>query len=164
MSERTRTFYGKYRGVVTAIDDPFHKGRVRARVPDVFGLIRVSGWAEPATPYAGPGVGLYLVPPVGASVWIEFEHGDPDFPIWSGCFWANEGDVPAEADDPKVKVLKTDSATITLDDLAEAITITTDNSQITLLKDSIVIQHQHSAAIKLAGPTVSINQDALEVT
>jgi uncharacterized protein involved in type VI secretion and phage assembly len=97
-------------------------------------------------------------------VWIEFEHGDPDFPIWSGCFWADQKDLPVEADDPQVKVLKTDSATITLDDLAQAITITTANSEITLLRDCIVIQHQHSAVIKLAGPTVSINTDALEVT
>jgi len=31
-------------------------------------------------------MGLFALPSVGAGVWIEFEHGDPDYPIWSGCW------------------------------------------------------------------------------
>ena len=56
-----------------------------------------SGWALPAVPYAGDGVGFFMIPPIGASVWIEFEHGDPDYPIWTGCFWADAGPAAGPA-------------------------------------------------------------------
>ena len=50
----------------------------------------------PCAPFAGSGVGFFALPPVGANVWVEFEGGDPDYPIWSGCFWG-AGEVPAHA-------------------------------------------------------------------
>jgi len=74
---------------------------------------RESGWALPCVPYAGKGVGLFLIPPVNAFVWIEFEQGDLDYPIWSGCFWG-DNDTPASPAEPEMKVLKTDAGTITI--------------------------------------------------
>ena len=50
------------------------------------------------------------VPPVGANVWVEFEGGDVNYPIWSGCFWG-PGELPAEAtvgDPDKIQVLKSE--------------------------------------------------------
>ena len=78
-------FYGMYRGKVTDNEDPLIRGRIRAQVPAISD--KPLTWAEPCTPYAGPKVGWYAIPPVGANVWIEFERGDSDYPIWSGCFW-----------------------------------------------------------------------------
>jgi uncharacterized protein involved in type VI secretion and phage assembly len=52
-------------------------------------------WAVPCTPYAAPQAGFLLLPPVDALVWIEFEAGDPNYPIWSGCFWERVEDMPA---------------------------------------------------------------------
>jgi uncharacterized protein involved in type VI secretion and phage assembly len=155
---------GKFRGVVVDNNDPNQLGRLTARVPDVFGD-ETSGWALPATPYAGDGVGLYLIPPVGASVWIEFEHGDPEYPIWSGCFWAG-GEVPASPASPNVKVLKTPAGTITINDTSGAagITIeTADGKKIVLDSGGIEIT-VGQAVVKLSGPTVSVNSGALEVT
>src|SRR5437667_1720457 len=106
-------FYGKYRGKVTDNDDPNGLGRIRVKVQDVLGD-EESGRALPATPYAGDGVGLYLIPPVDAFVWVEFEHGDPDYPIWTGCFWGTRDTVPGSG--PDIKVLQTDTGTITIDD------------------------------------------------
>ena len=80
------SFFGKYRGVVTDNKDPLMIGRVRARVPDVMGDGE-SGWAMPCAPFGGAAAGLLRLPTVGAGVWIEFEHGDPDYPIWAGCWW-----------------------------------------------------------------------------
>lgn len=111
-------FFGKYRGKVTDNKDPLSLGRIQAVVPGVFGM--VTNWALPCAPYAGDQVGFYAIPPIGAVVWIEFEGGDPTFPIWSGCFWQT-GQVPTEvgtnADDPsQVKVFKTRVATLWIND------------------------------------------------
>ena len=85
-------FYGKYRGVVTENKDPLMLGRIRATVPAVLGD-RETGWALPCAPYGGDGVGFVFLPPNETNVWIEFEGGNPDLPIWSGCFWVT-GEIP----------------------------------------------------------------------
>ncbi len=157
-------FYGKYRGVVSDNRDPLMMGRVKAQVADVLGD-QDSGWALPCVPYAGDSVGLFLLPPVGANVWIEFEHGDPDYPIWSGCFWA-QGQVPASPAAPEMKVLKTDGGTLTLDDTpgAGGITIeTTAGMKMTLTPTSVEVDDGQGGKLKLSGPQVSVNDGALEV-
>ncbi len=161
------TFYGKYRGVVTKNNDPNGLGRIRVNVQDVLGD-RESGWALPATPYAGDGVGLYLIPPVNAFVWVEFEHGDPDYPIWTGCFWGSRDRLPASPTGPDLKVLKTDFGTITLNDSASdgSITIETNKPpkmKIVMNKDGIEITNGKGASVKLSNNKVSINDTALEV-
>jgi len=158
-------FYGKFRGVVTDNRDPLMLGRVKARVQDVLGK-NDTGWALPSLPYAGKGVGLFLVPPEGASVWIEFEHGDPDYPIWTGCFWS-QGELPANPAVAEMKVLKTDAGTITINDLpgAGGITIeTTAGMKIVINAQGMEITNGQGGSIKLSGPQVSINGGALEVT
>ena len=106
-------FFGKYRGLVTDNNDPLMLGRILAKVPAVFGA-KKTGWALPCSPYSGNGVGFFFIPPVGAQIWIEFEAGNPEFPIWSGGFWGT-GETPLPAN-PGVKVLKTDSVTIRFED------------------------------------------------
>lgn len=111
-------FFGKYRGLVKDNKDPQGLGRIQVTVPAVSGM--ALNWALPCAPYAGPDVGFYTIPPLGAKVWIEFEGGNPDHPIWSGCFWQDQ-EVPSEvatnADDPsQVKVWKTRVATLWIDD------------------------------------------------
>jgi hypothetical protein len=161
-------FYGKYRGKVTDNADLLMLGRVRATVQDVYGD-EESGWAMPVSPYAGKGVGLFLLPPVGASVWFEFEHGDPDYPIWSGCFWA-EGELPVMSAPPLLpytKVLKTDQCTITLDDTpgVGGITIETTvgtGAKVVMNLDGVEITcSANKVSISLV--SVSVNDGALEV-
>jgi uncharacterized protein involved in type VI secretion and phage assembly len=86
-------FYGKYRGQVANNIDPMQLGRIQALVPALSGM--TTTWALPCMPYGDPHAGVLLLPPVGALVWIEFEAGDPDYPIWSGCFWERVDDMPA---------------------------------------------------------------------
>ena len=92
----TQHFYGKYRGTVINNIDPMQIGRIQAMVPDVSSLIP-SSWAMPCVPVAGLQMGMFTVPPIGAGVWIDFEQGDPDYPIWTGCFYGSVADVPALA-------------------------------------------------------------------
>ena len=155
-------FYGKYRGIVTDNTDPNRLGRVRVRVQDVLGD-QDSGWALPAAPYAGNGVGLYLIPPFDAFVWVEFEHGDPDYPIWTGCFWGGSDQLPGSPVNPDVKVLKTESATITLNDSESSVTIETGNLKIVMDNQGIELSNG-SQKIKLSSSSVTINDSALEVT
>jgi hypothetical protein len=85
-------YYGKYRGIVRDTADPEGLGRLRALVPSVLGPDVLTGWAVPCVPYGGASdTGTQLVPEVGAGVWVEFEEGDLEFPIWAGTFWSRPG-------------------------------------------------------------------------
>jgi uncharacterized protein involved in type VI secretion and phage assembly len=155
-------FYGKYRGIVSDNDDPNGLGRIRFKAQDVLGD-QESGWALPALPYAGNNVGLYLIPPVNAFVWVEFEHGDPDYPIWTGCFWGSQDTVPGSG--PDTKVLKTDIATITINDASSdsSITIeTTSGLKIVMDTNGIELSNGDNK-VTLSSASVSINDGALEV-
>jgi uncharacterized protein involved in type VI secretion and phage assembly len=158
-------YIGKFRGSVANNVDPLRLGRLQVVVPTVLGDSRLS-WATPCVPYAGPGVGFFALPPVDALVWVEFENGDPDHPIWVGGFWDDAGDLPVRPPIAEKKVLKTETATVTLDDTPGlgGITIeTTGGMKIVLDAQGIEIGNG-TATVKLQGPKVSINGTALEVT
>jgi hypothetical protein len=82
-----KKFYGKYRGTVFDNADPEFRARIIAMVPDVSSLLPTS-WALPCAPMATLQGGTFVVPNIGDAVWIEFEHGDPDYPIWTGGYWS----------------------------------------------------------------------------
>ena len=106
--------YGKYRGKVENNIDPLMLGRIQVNVPAVPG-IKMS-WALPCAPYAGPQVGFYAIPPIGANVWVEFEGGDANYPIWVGGFWSpNQAPEIVEPSTMR-KVFKTQEITMILDD------------------------------------------------
>ena len=159
------TFYGKYRGKVENNVDPQQQGRIQVSVPAVLGEGTLS-WAMPSAPYGGPQVGLFAIPPTGANVWVEFEGGDPNYPIWSGCFWGiGEGPDPLAL--AQKKILKTDTATITVDDTPGAGGIkieTATGMKIEVNPMGIEINNGQGASIKLSGPQISLNDGALEVT
>jgi hypothetical protein len=158
--------FGKYAGTVEQNFDPFGKGRLLVKVPAVFGNGTV--WATPCVPYAGPNVGFFAMPPKDTPVWVEFEAGDPNCPIWSGCFWKDDRSAPVSVSPvaEKKKVLKTESCTLTLDDTPGlgGITIEFGILKIEIKSQGIEITDGQGASIKLTGPQVSINGNALEVT
>jgi uncharacterized protein involved in type VI secretion and phage assembly len=161
-------FYGKYRGIVTDNEDPLMIGRIKAKVPDVFGDDE-SGWALPCAPFGGSQTGFFAIPTVDAGVWIEFEHGDPDYPIWSGCWWGSSNEMPPVLLAPPYKkmMIKTEGGNIiTLDDTpgAGGITLeTSDGQKIKMSATGIEIDNGMGATITLVGPKVAINNDGLEV-
>jgi hypothetical protein len=111
-------YFGKYRGKVENNVDPLQLGRIQVSVPAVLAEGALS-WAMPCVPYAGPSVGFFAIPPVSANVWVEFEGGDPDYPIWAGCFWGT-GEVPATPAIAEVKVFKTEYINMVLSDVSGA--------------------------------------------
>jgi hypothetical protein len=161
-------FFGKYRGKVENNIDPMLLGRVQVSAPAVLGEGTMS-WAMPCVPYAGSGVGLFAIPPVGANVWVEFEGGDTDYPIWSGCFWG-VGEVPASPAVPQMKVLKTDGITLTLSDLPGGGGLTIEAGPpavpmpLKVVMNASGIELSNAAAsVKLTAASVSVNNGALEV-
>jgi uncharacterized protein involved in type VI secretion and phage assembly len=164
-------FFGKFRGIVTDNLDPQMTGRVRARVPDVMGD-RESGWALPCAPFGGDRTGFFAVPAVGAGIWVEFEHGNPDLPIWAGCWWGSAAEMPPKLLTPpppskKVMVHTEGGHSILVDDTpgVGGITLETATGQrIALTATAIEIDNGMGAKLTLSGPQVSINGGALEVT
>jgi hypothetical protein len=114
------TYSGKYRGKVINNVDPLMLGRLIVLVPAVSDV--PLSWAMPCVPYAGPNVGFFALPPIGANVWVEFEQGDPNWPIWTGCFW-DDGQVPAKPAVPTSKVLKTETTTFEINDLLTSVSL-----------------------------------------
>jgi uncharacterized protein involved in type VI secretion and phage assembly len=168
----TQPFYGKYRGVVSNNQDPLQRGRLRAYVPDVYGG-QESGWALPCVPVAGDKMGFFAVPPVQSSVWIEFEGGDPGYPIWVGGWWDDQKNLPAlpsgaQNDPGSVIMLCTLGGHSLLFDDAQSgggITLTTSGGQkIVINSQSIEIDNGNGAKITLSSSTVSLNDGALEVS
>ena len=118
-------FFGKYRGMVTNNDDPTGRGRIEVLVPAVMGEQPV--WALPCAPYAGNNMGVYMVPEPGSGVWVEFEAGDPSYPIWVGCFWgdneAPKNERGAQAAPPLKIIRSQQGLMVTLDDNQQVITL-----------------------------------------
>ncbi len=112
------SYWGKHRGKVVDNTDSKGLGRIKVKVPGLTGETVLQ--ALPCTPYAGPQVGFFMIPPLDANVWIEFEGGDLDKPIWVGCFWGDgnkeETKPPTDARAPDVNVLQTDKLVLILDD------------------------------------------------
>jgi hypothetical protein len=160
-----RKFFGKYRGLVVDNIDPMQIGRIMAQVPDVLGLIP-SSWAMPCVPFAGIQSGAFMVPPIGSQVWMEFEQGNPDYPIWTGGFWGVVADVPALATAPPAIppgvniVLQTPlQSTIVLSDSAP-----TPATGGIVLKSGASLMVINASGIYITAPLVAINETALVVT
>jgi uncharacterized protein involved in type VI secretion and phage assembly len=168
-------YFGKYRGVVTDNADQTNRGRLKVQVPAVLGTLEV--WAMPCVPYAGAGVGFYSLPEAQTGVWVEFEGGDPSYPVWTGCFWADD-----ELPDPggaAIKIWKTEKLVVRIDDGADELQIkTTSDSKVTLSAEvkseaggathtvaagGVVSEAGGAGKVEVTSAMVKVNNGALEV-
>jgi Type VI secretion system/phage-baseplate injector OB domain len=170
-ADMSKTFYGKYRGKVINNIDPLQTGRIQVMVPDFAGFVPGT-WAMPCVPVAGINTGIFTVPIIGSGVWIEFERGDPDFPIWVGGYWGSAAEVPelAHAVPPGVPgitiqtplkngIVVSDAAGPTGGILIQ----TTTSATISVSDVGIIISNGKGAIINMTGPTVDLNLGALTV-
>jgi uncharacterized protein involved in type VI secretion and phage assembly len=164
-------YLGKYRGMVMNNVDPMQLGRLQVQVPDVTGLLP-STWAMPCLPIAGVQNGLFAVPIIGSGVWVEFEHGDSNYPIWVGCFWGSAAEVPAlarltPAPVPSITLQTPLQNGVTISDMpgpAGGIVLKSPTGASVIVNDTgIYIQNGKGASIVMTGPTVNINTGALTV-
>jgi uncharacterized protein involved in type VI secretion and phage assembly len=164
-------FYGKYRGTVVDNVDPLQTGRLMVQVPDVSNILP-STWALPCMPFTGVQSGWYAVPEIGSQVWVEFEQGNPDYPIWVGGFWGSAGDVPALAlagtPGLQLVVIQTTSMnTLMISDTpgpTGGILLKSSSGALISITDiGITISNGQGAEITMTGPAVTVNEGALEV-
>ena len=164
------TYYGKYRGTVVDNVDPDLMGRLRVGVP-ALGL--TNAWAMPCFPVAGDQAGVWMVPDPGTGVWIEFEQGNVDDPIWSGCWYGSAAEVPQVVRDaspatPPIVFQTRGQTTLVLSDepgpAGGILLQTATGAGISITDDGITLSNGKGAVVTLMGPTVTLNQGALVVT
>jgi hypothetical protein len=169
-------YFGLYRGTVLNNVDPERRGRLLVSVPDVLKLLP-STWAEPVVMLGGPtasGAGTYIVPTVGAGVWVQFEQGDLNYPIWNGCRMNSAVDFPPLAQlgnpiSPPVVIQSLAQQMVMISDSplppllpAGGILLSTGTSYIRLDKTGVTI---FGATVRVNGATlVDVNGGALTVT
>jgi Type VI secretion system/phage-baseplate injector OB domain len=174
MSEGKK-FFGKYRGTVINNIDPEQIGRIMAIVPAVSNVVPTS-WAMPCVPFAGKAEGFFAVPQIGSGVWMEFEGGDPDKPIWVGGFWGVFAEVPVLAQVPppippgqNVCIQTTLQNMMMVSDAPPTpvtggvVLKSTTGAMIVVNDTGIYIQNGKGASITMIGPAVDINLGALTV-
>lgn len=165
------SYLGKYRGVVVQHMDPMQMGRIQVTVPDV--TIPPSTWAMPCFPVAGIQAGGYMVPMPGTGVWVEFEQGDANKPIWTGCWYGHAGEVPAPVRTapppmPPIVFQTQGQCTLMLSDTpgpTGGILLKTLTGALISINDTgIIISNGKGAIITMQGPMVDVNLGALQVT
>jgi hypothetical protein len=162
-------FLGKYRGTVVNNLDPLQQKRIQAMVPDVSSVIPTS-WATPCFPVGGPQMGIVSVPPIGSGVWIEFEQGDPDYPLWTGSWYGSPAEVPVSSQltpavVPQMTMQTPLQSTVHVSDApgpVGGVLLRAGTSMISISTAGITITNG-AAVITMIGPTVTINGVALAV-
>ena len=166
-----KKFLGKFRGRVVDNFDLMGLGRLLVEVPDVSGF-GITSWAMPSLPVGGMGSGLLSLPLIGSGVWVEFEQGDLDYPIWVGTFWGSIAEVP-----PLSRTLPPGVPSILMQTPAQngllisdvpgptgGIIIKSATGAAILVNDTgIYIQNGKGASIVMTGNAVNINQGALTI-
>ena len=151
--------------------DPMQIGRIQVMVPDISNFLPTT-FAMPCVPLAGKQMGAYLVPQIGSGVWGEFEQGDPDYPIWSGCFWGVMAEVPVlglagNPASPSIVLQSGLQNSIIISDLpgpTGGIMLKSTTGATLIVNDTgIYIQNGKGASIVMVGNTTTINEGALVV-
>ena len=163
--------FGKYRGTVINNIDPLQIGRLMVQVADASNILP-STWAMPCVPFAGIQSGWFAVPPIGSGVWIEFEQGNTDYPIWTGCYYGSAAEPPALAlaAPPGLQQIVIQSVgqnTLMLSDVpgpTGGILLKSTTGALIAINDlGITISNGQGATIMMTGPLITVNGGALEI-
>ena len=165
-------YWGKYRGTVVDNVDPMQIGRLVVQVPDVGSPIP-STWAMPCLPMTGKQSGVWVLPQIGAGVWVEFERGDINYPIWTGCWYGSLAEVPpmallAPPGLPNIVLQTGGQTTLMLSDApgpTGGILLKTPTGAMIAINDAgITISNGKGATIVMTNEIVTVNAGALTVT
>lgn len=156
----TTKLYGNYRAKVEDNADPRQLGRIKARVYPYYTSIAVADlpWSVPAMPIfsgANDASGSFAVPEIGSWVWVFFEAGDHNQPVYFAEAQTAQKGLPSDrtTNYPKRRVFKTAGGiTIYVDDQDGEVKIKTAQNYFVLISDKtkdIEIQTKDGHFIKL---------------
>ena len=124
-------YYSSYRGFVVMNDDPRGLNRVKIISPTINAIDdKVGIWAYPKGNWGAKGYGVQMLPMIGDMVWVEFEYGDLEHPIWSFASYGTD-EKPTEFDTPFKYGFKTPAGSIVIIDDTEG-------------EESILVKHKDS--------------------
>jgi len=107
-------YYGNYRGFVLSNEDPLKMGRLQLRLPHLNPNVKDDEtWAWPISSWGGKDYGIQLLPQKGDMVWVQFENGDADYPLWQHAGYSKE-ELPLEFKTPNHYGFKTPSGSLIL--------------------------------------------------
>lgn len=155
------TYYGKYRGIVSDVSDPENRCRIKATVA---GLLdgEETGWAMPVLPFAGSGHGMVMLPAVGSGIWIEFEAGNLDLPLWSGGWFADNQRPDPQGEKMRV-IVSENGHQVLLDDESDEVKIVhSGGAEIRLSSAGIELSFQ-SCKLEISGTDISLNNGLVKV-
>ncbi len=152
-------YYGVYRGQVMSTADPDSLGRVQVHCPTIHGPLYPPMWAFPRTTMGGKQFGFWHVPDVGEWVYVSFDHGRLDYPLWEGGWWG-AGDPTTDMVPTSVVLATKEGLKIVLDRQNEVITIQqTNGNSIIIDSGEIIISHNSDIVLQAQG-SVTINAHA----
>lgn len=138
-------YYGKYRAKVVDIKDPEKRGRIRVMCPKVLGNFK-SAWCEPCVPVAYDYGGDFALPKIGEFVWVEFEEGKVDKPIYIGGLWCTNK-TPSNSYNQKERLITWGKCKIQMMEDTNTLQISVGSSTITIKENSI----------QMVSPSVTVN-------
>jgi uncharacterized protein involved in type VI secretion and phage assembly len=169
-TERAGRIDGVVTGVVAENLDPEALGRVQVAFTDP--RLGGSAWARVATPMAGDGRGVYLLPEVGDHVLVAFEHGDRRSPFVVGALWGENEEPPERNEDGrnnKRTIRSRSGHLIRLDDTegAEKVEVVDSTGGASVVLDSaartITVEAQGDLTIRSKGGTLRLEGLRIEI-
>jgi uncharacterized protein involved in type VI secretion and phage assembly len=150
-----KNVFGKYRAIVVNIQDKLHMGRILVKCPQIYGESD-SPYCLPCMPFTGNNYGTIMLPDINSTVWIEFEEGDTDYPVWTGGWWTQDKTPYTSYTDANYKtIIKSKTGhTILLNDKVgeESIQIVDKSgSKLTLSSTGINIESSSDLVLKATG-------------
>ena len=143
-------YYGKYRAKVVDIKDPESRGRIRVMCPMVLDNFK-SAWCEPCIPVAYDFGGDFALPKIGEFVWVEFEEGDPNKPIYTGGLWCTNK-TPSPTYNEKERLITWGKCKIAMNESTGTIKISVGSAVLTINENSI---QMYSNSVTVNGNPVS---------
>jgi phage baseplate assembly protein V len=128
-------FYGVYRAQVKDNQDPDKMGKLQIHCPQIHGDTYPDTWAWPMAPYAGKSFGLWAIPDKDEWVWVMFDHGRPEYPIWCGGWWGDQ-DVTTDMTQQNVVLAVTEGLKIVINRQDKSILLYRNDQDSILMDDN----------------------------
>lgn len=148
-------YYGTYRAVVVDNNDPTKQGKLKIRCDIVHGDATCEVWAWPVSPWASSDCGMWVIPDKGDSIYVMFDHGRADAPLWFGGWWGSN--EPTEDMTLKKVVLATkEGMKVVLDRENQTVLVEQSIGNSVFISDE-VMELKHAGKILVEGEDISVH-------